>query len=220
MQGKREGVEKYSIFDAGQTIETEFHNDMENGIRKIYTDNGYSLTTVMLANGQKQGAEVSSFGENLLKLSHYVDGKKQGTEIEWDFDGFKTELSSIKNFSEDKQDGKTYLFEDGNVVQVDEYANGELVSSKNDRVTLAKARLIEIPNILAQAEVNQHKENLMDKENLDEEEKQIRRDAWKMNRLSGTVLNDKAVKAGVHLKTPRDNDFVAIAIAHKKYQKE
>lgn len=218
VQGKREGVEKYINYD--EIIETEFHNDKENGIRKIYTDLGYSLKTVMFVNGQKQGAEVSSFGEDLLKLTHYTDNKKKGAEIEWNFDGFKTWLNSIKNFADDKQEGKTYLFENGNVVQVDEYVRGELVSSKNDHVTLAKARLIEIPNILTQAEVNQHKEDLMNKENLDEEEKQIRRDAWKMSRLSGTVINDKAIQTGVHIETPHDSEYLAVAIAHKKYQKD
>ena len=215
VDGKKEGIqEKYCVL-SGITTKTEFHNDKENGIREISSDFG-DQEIVTFVDGKKQGVEISSFGAELLKLTSYVDDKKHGVEIEWDNDGFNTELSSIKNFSEDKQDGKTYIFENGVVALVEEYAKGELISSKNDRATLAKARLIEIPEIMKQVQVNKYKEDLMEKEKLSEDKKQAYRDAEKLSSLSGTVLNDKAVEAGIKLNVPRDNKTVALYVAAKK----
>lgn len=215
VNGKKEGIQEIYGVQSGITTKTEFHNNKENGIREISYGHG-EQEIVTFVDGKKQGMEISSIDAELLKLTSYVDDKKHGVEIEWDYDGFNTELLSIKNFSEDKQDGKTYIFENGVVALVEEYAKGELISSKNDRATLAKARLIEIPEIMKQAQVNKYKEDLMEKEKLSEDKRQAYRDAEKLSSLSGTVLNDKAVKAGIKINVPRDNKTVALYVAAEK----
>lgn len=215
VDGKKEGIQEIYGVQSGITTKTEFHNNKENGIREISYGHG-EQEIVTFVDGKKQGMEISSIDAELLKLTSYVDDKKHGVEIEWDYDGFNTELLSIKNFSEDKQDGKTYIFENDVVALVEEYAKGELISSKNDRVTLAKARLIEIPEIMKQAQVNKYKEDLMEKEKLSEDIRQAYRDAEKLSSLSGTVLNDKAVKAGIKINVPRDNKTLAFSVAAEK----
>ncbi|MBQ8465054.1 MAG: hypothetical protein IJ545_03500 [Alphaproteobacteria bacterium] len=206
VEGKKQGIQKEHKGD-DVFIETPFCNDMENGLRKIETGFGSHLETVNFVDGKKQGLEVETEQGSLERVTNYKDDKKQGFEVNCDW--WTNSIEEIKTFSEDKQDGKTYLFEDGDVVQVDEYSKGELVSSKNDRLTLAKARIKEIPKILEQ--VCDGAANSKEKEKI---RNQMQYRGYKLE-PSGVVINDEAVKEGVSLQKPVKTEKLQQMISDK-----
>ena len=204
--GKREGIEIQED-PSGITL-TEFHNDKENGISIIYYHG--DISTVTFCDGKRQGAKVESFGTDLLGLTYYLDDKKHGPEIHWGFDGFETWLHSIEQYSQGYKHGKEYLFnDDGEVIQVNDYLNGELVSSKTDNNTLRIAKLIEIPKILEKSQVSQHKENVLNQYN----------EFYKLMHSSDDVLHDEIDKTGAKYKqTPSNDRFLTAALIACKKQ--
>ena len=140
-----------------------------------------------------------------LKWAANYDKEQQldGYHIEWDED---EKLKSITSFCHGKQEGKSYLFEKGEVIRVAEYSGGELVSSKDDCLVLAKARTKEIPNIVNSV-LKPYAKTL----------KEIKRES-RVNgegKMSGTVVNDQAVKAGVSLKKPVDTKTLQGMVASR-----
>ena len=148
---------------------------------------------------------ISVRKDGLLQRAATYDKEEQfdGYHIEWDKD---EKLMSIRSFSHGKQEGKTYLFDKGDVVQVDDYSRGEKVSSENSRIVLAKARTKEIPNIVDSV-LHPYEKTL-------KEIKQKSRINAEKER-SGVVVNDQAIEAGVSLKKPVDTKTLQGMIADK-----
>lgn len=148
---------------------------------------------------------ISVGKDGLLQRAATYDKQEEfdGYHIQWDKD---EKLASIRSFSHGKQEGKTYLFDKGDVVQVDYYSRGEKVSSENSRIVLAKARTKEIPNIVDSV-LHPYEKTLKEikqKSHINAEKER-----------SGVVVNDQAIEAGVSLKKPVDTKTLQGMIADK-----